>query len=192
MNTSTQNPTFSSSFPVCAIDSRVIRGIDRFLQRLWSREMLLIQRWSWREGEHWKWSVFFFHQIQNCYWFLPISINIYAFMINFFFLFSGKFLIFSCVYVFAVISEVQWVCLYWGLGEFDCFVVLWDWFGWIKDLLFYRFFYGHALFDCWKSPGKSSELWNWCLFLFFIFIILKFDLLLGTAWCMWTTGHVDF
>ena len=136
--------------------------------------MLLIQRWSWKEGEHWKWSVFFFRQIQNCYSIFAYLYKYMRFYDQFWFLFSGKFLIFSCVYVFAVILEVQWVCLYWGLGEFDWFVMLWDWFGWIKDLFFYWFFYGHALFGCWESPGKSSELWNWCLFFF-----LKFDLLLG-------------
>ena len=121
-----KTPPFSSSFTICATDSWVIKGIDRFLQRLWSREMLLIQRWSWREGEHWKWSVFFFHQIQNCYSIFAYLYKYICFYDQFCFLFSWKFLIFSCVYVFAVLLEVQWVCLYWGLGEFDWFVVLWD------------------------------------------------------------------
>ena len=166
--------------------------------------MLLIQRWSWREGEHWKRSMFFFHQIQNYYSIFAYLYKYICFYDQFCFLFSGKFLIFSCVYVFAVLLEVQWVCLYWGLGEFDWFVVLWDWFGWIKNLFFIGFFYGHALFGCWDSSGKSSELWNWCYLFIYLFIYLKFDLLLGCvslkmfslllgiAWCMWTIRHVDF
>ena len=134
--------------------------------------MLLIQRWSWREGEHWKRSMFFFHQIQNYYSIFAYLYKYICFYDQFCFLFSGKFLIFSCVYVFAVLLEVQWVCLYWGLGEFDWFVVLWDWFGWIKDLFFYWFFLWPCLVWFLRKSGKEFRTLK---LMFYLFIYLFFE-----------------
>ena len=49
----------------------------------------------------------FFPQIQNCYSIFAYLYKYMRFYDQFCILFSGKFLIFSCVYVFAVILEVQ-------------------------------------------------------------------------------------
>ena len=77
--------------------------------------MLLIRRWSWRKGEHWKWSLFFFHQIQNCYSVFAYLYKYICFYDQFCFLFSGKFLI---------LVLCMFLLWYWKYNEYVCIGVL--------------------------------------------------------------------
>ena len=142
--------------------------------------MLLIQRWSWREGEHWKRSMFFFHQIQNYYSIFAYLYKYICFYDQFCFLFSGKFLIFVlCMFLL-------W---YWKYNEYVCIGVLANLIGlWCSgtdlDGLKICSFIGF-LWPCliWLLRKSRKEFRTLKLMSFFDFIFLFWSLIY--CWGVW-------